>query len=147
MSRLLYVAVGCNDPVNGQFDGRAYGLTFRGRGWSVDFDHDDFERGQSFKVEQRQGVGVMIFGHAHFPFVASREWSGNWCVNEYAMKRPAGLRLLHYINRHKDWSLSGGDLRVFDWLMGLYERRDYLPWVAVRPVSDVPSQYSPEPKE
>lgn len=135
MSRRIHVAVACNNPDNGLFDGRVTGITFRFPQGSVDFDHDDILRGQSFKVEDRQGVGVMVFGHARFPFVGSREWVGNWCVNEYVMKRPAGLRLLHYINRHNDWTMSGGDTRIFDWLLRLCDRPGYLPHCTLHAVT------------
>jgi hypothetical protein len=112
-SRRLVVAFACNDD-NGTYDGRARGFSVHGRGWDVEFDHDDPIDGRVFKVDWK--LMTLTIHRVTYPFTSHREGYGNMCWTAFRMKRPAALRLILAINQQSEWTLSGGSARVCDWL-------------------------------
>ncbi len=113
--RRIVVHFACNDPRNGEFDGRASACKFDR--WELELSHNDWERGAAFTVDYK-----MLRFRIHrvwFPFTSSKEWVGNWCWNAYAMKRPQALRLILLLRDH-DWTCEGGALRMCEW----WERRN-----------------------
>ena len=112
-SRRLLVAFACNDN-SGSHDGRARGFSVHGRGWDIDFDHDDPIDGRAFKVDWTR-MTLTIHG-VTYPYTATKAWYGNMAWDAFQLKRPAALRLILAINAQPEWTLSGGSCRVVEWL-------------------------------
>lgn len=114
-SRLCRIGFVCNDGRNGQFFGRAYACywTTHTGGWYVDLE-PIYVEGARFKVDDRM-LKFELDGVA-YPFVRSAEWVGNWCWNEYTMKRPAAVQLLKDMVVRGGWSCTQGPSRIFDLL-------------------------------
>lgn len=116
-TRRVLISMACNDPRNGVFAGKVEMI-------EVELLHRKPSARWSFSIESRQVDGLTLtvdermlrlrIARAWFPFVASRDWVGNWCWNAYTMRRPAAVRLLQHL-RAAGWTCTEAPTHVYEW--------------------------------
>jgi hypothetical protein len=74
---MLYLEVVCNDPDNGNFCGRAFGLQIG----DAEFEASNWRYGHAFSELDR---AVRLAGKT-WKTCGSKEWFGNWCWNRYEL--------------------------------------------------------------
>lgn len=105
MKARVRIDFACNDPDNGQFDGKAlmasYGdVEIEGPGWQP-FAFTDL--GGAIRIHRKR-----------FPYVDSKDWIGNWCWNGYWFERSVAKRLLVTL-RDNGWRATCAPVRFYDW--------------------------------
>lgn len=119
--RRLLVDVACNNPDNGCFDGRARGIKISGRHWTLELDHDHWGHGCAFTVDE---AGLRIRLHrVWYPYCGRSCWTGNWCWDTFALKRPQALRLVAALRRDGHWHCSAAPAHLDDWYDNLGTRQ------------------------
>lgn len=102
----IRVDFACNDPDNGDFAGRAAGITV---GSALELAAHDMA-GPRFSVEP----GRLRISRRRFRFMHSKDWHGNWCWNAYWLDIPNAVYLLNYVHSHCRFSVDMGVEPLFD---------------------------------
>ena len=117
-SRRIRLSFACNDPDNGLFTGRVSSIEFESlyrvgkHPWEASLALTHIES-LAFTVDS-QGMRFRLC-RIWFPFVAEREWFGNWCWNAYTMRRPQAKRLLGVLRDSGRWACEAGPTTFFNW--------------------------------
>src|SRR5262245_32405026 len=107
-NELIRVLLCCNDPDNGQCDGRLSAV----------------EIGPNMAFDARQWVGPRFawiganrfrIAGKQFAFVNYKNWYGNWCWDGVTMRGSEVLRLLNWPRFRVFFDVGEGEERLFNW--------------------------------
>jgi len=99
--------VACNNPDNGEFDGRASAIVYNGE---AEIEADSLE-GYAF-AEVKGGIRLH---RKIFRTVGFKIWSGNWCWNSYLMERAEAKRFITTLRSSPRWRCTSGPSRWYEW--------------------------------
>lgn len=105
MGRFVPIDFACNDPDNGNFQGKV---------WMASIDGNEIERSDG-EVAFTELDGAFRIHRAKFAVAEAKEWVGNWCWNRYWMTVKESNRLASHL-RANGWRCTCGDDRFFDWM-------------------------------
>lgn len=103
--RYLSIDFACNGD-GGHFEGHVMGAAFLG------LTLENFDE-PAFTVDHDRRV-VRIHRKT-FPFIAWKEWVGNWCWNSYRFERKVARDLLRTLRRNGGWTADSGPVRITTW--------------------------------
>lgn len=103
----VVVAVAVNNPDNGHFIGRCYGVKYN----DMDLTPEYIDHGPRFEY---LGDGRFRFSRRTFKCRTVQGWYGNWCWDGLYMQRSEARRLLRYMREGK-WNCEAGPTRLFNW--------------------------------
>jgi hypothetical protein len=113
---MLYLEVACNDPDNGIFAGRAFGLQIG----EAEFESTDWRNGHAFAELD----GAVRLSGKIWKICGSKEWFGNWCWNRYELyDRQKTTRwylvdFVTWLRSRRIFNCTTAPSEFFDWFNG-----------------------------
>lgn len=111
--RLIRIDFACNNPDNGDFEGRVEMIAYRG------------EDGLLLTIQTRKGAAFTVDDrwvrlHRRVVLYRCRKvWHGNWAWDAFWLTPFEAKRLLRAVRASEKWTVDGGDARLVNW----FERR------------------------
>lgn len=103
---LVRLDVCCNDPDNGNFDGRAAGIQLQDMTMEL-MAHD--LRGPVFRVH----ADHIQISRRRFAYERSKDWYGNWVWNAYWLDVDVAVELLAYVHSLGVFGCDQAEERLF----------------------------------
>ncbi len=107
MKAVVAIDFACNDPDNGQFNGRVGSACYNYRDAEIEAPNYS-----GYAFAEVDG-GIRIHGRV-FPVTATAHWVGNWCWNRYYLRRDDAKALLRHLRKHR-WRMTCAPSRLYAW--------------------------------
>ncbi len=110
---MIYLDVACNDPDNGNFAGRAQGLSIG----DAEFMPRNWPKGYAFAELDN---AIRLAG-VQWTIASSKYWVGNWCWNRYALYHPEKttrwymVDFVKWLRRQRQFSCDCAPAEFCDW--------------------------------
>lgn len=110
---MIYLDVACNDPDNGNFSGRAQGLSIG----DAEFMPRNWPRGYAFA----ELSGAIRLAGRPWRTSFSKHWVGNWCWNRYQLYHAAKttrwymVDFVKWLRHKKQFSCDCAPSEFFEW--------------------------------